>query len=86
MELEIHERNDDGLILTSFAGVSYGYLWETEVEARMFKKLCESGFELEESVVIVKFATEEMRYNTDLYYEIAGLSLLKNVQKGLTRY
>ena len=56
------------------------------VEARMFKKLCESGFELEESVGIVKFATEEMRYNTDLYYEIAGLSLLKNVQKGLTRY
>ena len=32
MELEIHERNDDGLILTSFAGASYGYLWETEVE------------------------------------------------------
>ena len=48
MELEIHERNDDGLILTSFAGASYGYLWETEVEARMFKKLCESRFELDE--------------------------------------
>ena len=80
MELEIHERNDDGLILTSFAGASYGYLWKTEVEARMFKKLCKSGFELEESAGIVKFATEEMRYNTDLYYEIAGLSLLKNVQ------
>ena len=39
-----------------------------------------SGFELEESVGIVKFAIEKMRYNTDLYYEIAGLPLLKNVQ------
>ncbi len=35
------------------------------------------GLNLEESAGIIKFATEEMRYNTDLYYEIAGLSLLK---------